>query len=140
MARREKANAEVARRFIEELCNGRRAEVAHELLTADHVYRDPHVQAKPGPEGMVEALKPYQDGLEGQWDLHEVIPVGDVVTLRWTGRGTHNGEVMGIPPTGRKVIVDAISILHFRDGRIAENFTVWDTLGMLQQLGVVPDA
>ena len=54
---------------------------------------------------------------------------GDRVTVRWTGSGTRVGEMKGIPPTGRTVRVD---------GKIAETWEVWDTLGFLQQLGVVP--
>lgn len=132
-------NEAVARRFLEEVCDGRRADVAAEVMTADHAYHDPHVPAKPGPEGMLEALQPFQDGLEGHWELREMFSSGDTVTMRWTGRGRHSGEVMGIPPTDREVFVEAISLLKFRDGKIAENFTMWDTLGMLQQLGVVPN-
>jgi predicted ester cyclase len=48
------------------------------------------------------------------------------------------GEINGIPPTGKKVSVSAISIHQMRDGKIAETWEVWDTLGFLQQLGVVP--
>ena len=58
--------------------------------------------------------------------------------MRWTGTGTHVGEVNGIAPTGRPIRVDAISIHRIRDGKIAETWEVWDTLGFLQQVGVVP--
>jgi predicted ester cyclase len=60
------------------------------------------------------------------------------VVVRWVGSGTHVAEVNGIPPTGKSVRVDAISIHKMRDGKIAETWEVWDTLGFLQQLGVVP--
>lgn len=131
-------NESIARSFFEDLCNGRQLDLARELLTGDHRYHDPHVDAGPGPDGMIQALKPYQEGLGGHWEIHDVIADDDRVVVRWTGTGTHDHEVMGIPPTGKHVEVDAISILRIEDGKIAENWTVWDTLGMLQQLGVVP--
>lgn len=60
------------------------------------------------------------------------------MTVRWTGSGTHVGEVNGIPPTGEAVGVDAISVHRMADGKIAETWEIWDTLGLLQQIGVVP--
>lgn len=60
------------------------------------------------------------------------------MVVRWTGSGTHIGEVNGIAPTGEKVEVDAISIHRMAGGKIAETWEVWDTLGFLQQLGAIP--
>ena len=56
---------------------------------------------------------------------------------RWIGHGVHSSELMGIPPTGREIHVDAITIQRIENGKIAEEWTVWDTLGLLQQIGVV---
>lgn len=83
-------------------------------------------------------VKVYQDGVDGHWAIEEIFSVGDRVTVRWTGTGTHVAELNGIPATGRTIRVDAISIHRMADGRIAETWEVWDTLGFLQQLGVVP--
>ena len=52
--------------------------------------------------------------------------------------GTHRGELMGIEPTGKSVSVEAISVFRIADGKIAEEWTVWDALGLMQQLGTVP--
>jgi predicted ester cyclase len=65
---------------------------------------------------------------------------GDRVIARWTGSGTHVGELMGITPTERPIEVDAISVFRIADGKIAEEWTVWDALGLLQQVGAVPAA
>jgi len=62
----------------------------------------------------------------------------DKVVVRWTGSGVHIGELNGIPPTGRPIRVDAITVHRMASGKIAETWEVWDTLGFLQQLGVVP--
>ena len=101
---------------------------------------DPQVPAGVGPAAMADVVSVYQKGVDGHWAIEEIFSVGDRVTVRWTGSGTHIGEVNGIPPTGNKVKVDAISIHRMNNGKVAETWEVWDTLGFLQQLGVVPTA
>jgi len=128
----------VVRRFYEEMNNGRKNELASELFTADHRLRDPQVVVQDGPEGVVDAAKPYQDALNGHWEINDIFSTGDKVVVRWTGTGEHVGELNGIPPTGKAIHVSAISIHRMADGKIAETWEVWDTLGLLQQLGVVP--
>ncbi len=56
---------------------------------------------------------------------------------RWTASGTHQGELMGIAPTGNRAAVTGITISRIADGKIAEDWVNWDTLGMMQQLGVI---
>jgi steroid delta-isomerase-like uncharacterized protein len=65
---------------------------------------------------------------------------GDVVISRWTSTGTHTGDLPMLPATGRTVLVTGILIDRFAGDRIAETWSNWDTLGMLQQLGAVPTA
>ena len=130
----------VVRRYYDQMCNERKNELAPELFTADHRMHDPQVPAGDGPDGMAATVSAYQQGVDGHWGVEEIFSTGDRVVVRWTGTGTHVGEMNGIPPTGRKISVDAISIHRMADGRIAETWEVWDTLGFLQQLGVVPAA
>ena len=132
-------NEDLARRFFEEFCDGRRLEIADEILASDHVYHDPQSPpSPPGRDGMKQVVGLYQDAVEGHWEVHEIVAAGDRVMVRWTGHGTHSGEIMGLAPTGRSIKVDALTLLRIEDGKIAENWTLWDTLGMLQQLGVAP--
>ncbi len=128
----------VVRRFYDEMSNGRRLELAEDLFTDDHVLHDPPVPAGTGPRGVAEAVRMYQDGVDGHWTIEEMFSAGDRVVVRWTGTGTHNGELNGIPATGRPIRVDAIAIHRMAGDRIAESREVWDTLGLLQQIGVVP--
>jgi steroid delta-isomerase-like uncharacterized protein len=128
----------VVRRFYEEMNNGRKNELAEELFTADHVMHDPQVPAERGPRGVAEVVRPYQEAVNGHWSIEDIFSADDKVVVRWVGTGTHVGEINGIPPTGRSVRVDAISIHRMESGKIAETWEVWDTLGFLQQLGVVP--
>jgi predicted ester cyclase len=60
------------------------------------------------------------------------------VVVRWTTRGTHKGELMGIPTTGKSVVVTGIDIFHISSGKVVESWANWDALGMMQQLGVIP--
>ncbi|MGH8975098.1 MAG: ester cyclase [Acidimicrobiia bacterium] len=132
------ANEAVVRRFYEQMCNERKNEMAWELFTPGHRLHDPQVPAADGPAGVAEVIATYQENVDGHWEIEEILSAGDRVVVRWTGSGTHIGEVNGIPPTGRAIRVDAISMHRLEDGQIAETWEVWDTLGFLQQLGVVP--
>lgn len=75
-------------------------------------------------------------------DLHftieEQIAEGDKTVTRWTARGTHRGELMGIPPTGKQVTGTGITIIRWANGKAEEAWLNSDGLGLLQQLGVVP--
>jgi predicted ester cyclase len=128
----------VVRRFYEQMNNERKNDLAGELFTSDHKMHDPQVPTPDGPDGMVAAVSTYQTGVDGHWGIDDIFSTGDKVVVRWTGTGAHVGEVNGIPPTGNKIRVDAISIHRMAGGKIAETWEVWDTLGFLQQIGVVP--
>ena len=128
----------VVRRFYEEMNNGRKNELAPELFTSGHVMHDPQVPAGKGPQGMVDVVSTYQEGVDGHWEIEEIFSAGDRVVVRWTGSGKHVGEINGIPATGKSIRVDAITIHRMGDGKIAETWEVWDTLTFLQQIGVVP--
>jgi steroid delta-isomerase-like uncharacterized protein len=133
-------NETLARRFFEELCNGRDDAVADEIVAAEYVSHGPHAPAASGPDGVKARVAVYQNALDGYWDVQEIHSMGDRVAVRWIGRGTHKAELMGVAPTGASIVVDAITIFRIADGRIAEEWTVWDALGLLQQVGAVPMA
>src|SRR5438067_13821679 len=132
------ADEAVVRRFYEQMCNERKNDLAPELFTADHKMHDPQAPCADGPDGIAEVVSVYQKGVEGHWHIEEIFSTDDRVVVRWTGTGTHVAELNGIPPTGKKIRVDAITIHRMQGGKIAETWEVWDTLGFLQQLGVVP--
>lgn len=137
-------NETVVKRFSEEMCNGRHNEIAPEIFSRQHRFHDPQVPGSDGPGDMTEVVRPYQDSLDGHWEIDAMYSAGDTVIVRWRGSGKHLGEVNGIPATGRDVRdvrdVNAITIHRMSDGKIAETWEVWDTLGFLQQLGVVPES
>ena len=131
-------NAAVVRRFYEQMCNERKNELADDLFTPDHVLHDPQVPAGVGPAAMAQVVATYQNAVDGHWGIEELTTTDDRVIVRWTGSGTHVAEINGIPATGKTIRVDAISVHRLSGGTIAETWEVWDTLGFLQQLGVIP--
>jgi steroid delta-isomerase-like uncharacterized protein len=75
-------------------------------------------------------------------DLHveveDLVTDGGKVVTRYSVHGTHKGELMGIPPTGRQVSIGGIAIDRFENGRSIEHWEYYDQMGMMQQLGVIP--
>jgi steroid delta-isomerase-like uncharacterized protein len=132
-------NEALVRRFFAEFCNERRGDVADEIVSQDYVSHGPQAPPAEGPEGVKVRVGLYQDSVDGQWRVDEIFSAaGDRVVTRWTGTGTHIGELMGLAPTGRPIAVEAITIHRIANGQIAEEWTVWDALGLLQQVGAVP--
>jgi len=136
------ANAKGSRRMIEEVFGAGKYELADELVAADAVGHDPALPETPtGPEGVKEAARGYRGAFPDlRMSAEEVVAQGDKVAIRWTARGTHKGELFGIAPTGKEATVTGITIDRWAGGKIAESWTNWDTLGLLQQLGAVPAA
>jgi steroid delta-isomerase-like uncharacterized protein len=131
-------NVLLVRRYYEDMCDGRRLDLAGALFAADCAFHDPQIPGVVGPQAIAAAIKMYQTGVEGRWAIEDIFASGDDrVTVRWTGSGVHTGDVMGIPPAGNAVRVDGISVFRIAGGKIAEAWEVWDTLTFLQQLGVV---
>jgi steroid delta-isomerase-like uncharacterized protein len=128
------------RRAVEEPWRGN-VDVIDELVATDYVGYDA-AEAEPirGPEGVKANIAKYKTGFpDGLVTVDHQIAEGDMVATRWTGRGTQTGEIAGLDPTGKQVTVAGLTISRLEDGKIAEEWTVWDTLGMLIQLGAVPE-
>jgi steroid delta-isomerase-like uncharacterized protein len=133
-------NEVLVRRFFDEMCNQRKLNIADELFASNHAYHDPQeAPTRPGPDGVRQVISTYQTAIaDAHWHVVETIVADDVIVTRWKGTGTHSKELHGIQATGKYVEVEGIWIHRFKNNRIVESWNVWDTLGMLQQLGVVP--
>lgn len=134
------ANKALARRLLEEAFNAGRLDVTDEIVATDFVGHDPSLPEEVrGPSGVKELIAGYRAAFP---DIHmtieDQIADGDRVVSRWRATGTHQGELMGIPGTGKQATVTGVTIDRIEDGRIAENWNYWDTLGLLQQLGAIP--
>jgi predicted ester cyclase len=125
-----KENKELIRRLIEEGNKGKAAAMAVIDRSID----------------MRGDLKDFKQ-MESEWydafpDMHytidDMVAEGDKVAARVTMTGTHKGEIMGIPPTNKKVTVSLIFIDRFAGGKIVEDNGIFDALDLMRQLGVVP--
>jgi predicted ester cyclase len=76
---------------------------------------------------------------EQRWEIRQVVGEGEVVVVYCTLHGRHTGDLMGIPPTNREVAQDYVHIVRFRDGKVVEHWGVRDDLGLMRQLGVLPE-
>ena len=132
-------NKNLVRRFFDEMCNQRKLNIADELFASNHKYHDPQTPSGSGPEGMKQVISTYQTAFpDAHWHVVETISSDNDIVTRWRATGTQKMELNGIPPTGKSVEVQGIWIHRFSNDKITESWNVWDTLGMLQQLGVVP--
>ena len=136
------ANKKASTRIIEEIFGGGNYDLADALVGSDAVGHDPALpEPVKGPEGLKEAARGYRAAFPDlKLTVDIAIAEGDFVTVRWTARGTHKGDLFGIAPTGKQATVTGITIDRYAGGKIAESWTNWDTLGLLQQLGAVPSA
>jgi steroid delta-isomerase-like uncharacterized protein len=116
---------------------------ARGLLADDLVDHDPleFPGRAPGADGLLQVVAMIRAAMPDlQRTIEQQITEGDRVVTRFRDHGTHEGELMGIPPTGRPVTLSGINIETVRDGRIAEVWHVEDLLGLMRQLGVVPES
>jgi len=128
----------ISRRFFENFWNTGNLNAIGELATEDVVFRDRDMGEHRGHDDTRAFLTMYRTAFPDlRFAIEEQIAEGDKVVTRWKARGTHRGELMGIPPTERSVAVSGVTIDHIVDGRIAESIGSWDALGMMQQLGVL---
>ena len=133
------ANKALDRRVLEEVWNQGNLDFIDDIYTQDYVF---HIAGQPdvqGPEGVRQFITMYRSAFPDlNYTIEDQIAEGDMVVSRWTCTGTHQGEFMGIPPTGKQGIAGGMIMRHIIDGKSVEEWLVWDALGMMEQLGVVP--
>jgi steroid delta-isomerase-like uncharacterized protein len=134
------SNKALSRRLLEEAFNAGNIDVVDELVTTDVVNHDAALpEAMIGPDAAKASIRGYRTAFPDlRITIEEQIADDQGVATRWSAKGTQEGELMGMPASGKQATVTGITIDRIVDGRIAESWTNWDTLGMLQQLGVVP--
>ena len=125
--------------FIEEVINKQNLNTANNLVSEDFTEHVPFPGQGPGREGLKFALNSMFLGFpDMKWTVDEQIAEGEKVVSRFTWTGTHKGEFMGIPPTNKKVKVWGVVIDVVRNGLFSESRIIMDSVGLLQQLGVMP--
>ena len=135
------ADAElIVKRLFEEPWRGN-FDVIDEFVAPNYVGHDP-AEPEPirGPAGLRANIEKYLAGFPGGGvTVDDQIVDGEKVATRWTGRGTQTGEVAGIAPTGKEVTISGLTISRLEGGMVVEEWATWDTLGMLIQLGAIPE-
>ena len=128
----------IVRRLLEEPWT--ELDVVDELVDESYVGHDPSLPAPLyGPQGFKDNVSMFRAAYsDARITVDEQIAEGDTVASRWTGRGTHDGELMGVGASGNQVTVSGIVVSRVANGKVVEEWTNWDTLGMLQQIGAVP--
>jgi predicted ester cyclase len=132
-------NKALVRRFVDEVQSGGNIDLIDEICSPGFVNHS----APPGVPADREGIKIVTAMFRGAFPdsyftVEDMVAEGDKVATRKTFHGTHEGEFMGMPPSGRAVSMGLIDIVRIYDGRVVEHWAMGDSLGLMQQLGVIP--
>ena len=131
-------NKALVRRIAEAWDKGNLA-VADKLLAPNFVAHNLPARVAGDREGFKQAISMTRAAFpDFRLTVEDMVAEGDKVAYRMTWRGTHKGEYMGIAPTGKQVTVSGILIFRIEGSKIVEQWAEVDSMGMMQQLGVVP--
>jgi predicted ester cyclase len=133
-------NKALFRRFVEEVENQKNPDRIDEFFAADYLDHNPPPFGVPGIEGLKQAMQMFFSAFP---DLHveveDLVAEGDKVVGRLTVTGTHQGEMMGIAATGKRISMAEIHIVRYSGGKVVEHWGIEDNMSMMQQLGVIPE-
>ncbi len=134
-------NKALVRRYAEELLNRRNLDLFDEIFAPDFVQYGVNPDQVSGVDELKQFFVMLDSGFpDFQVTIEDLFAAeGDKVVLRFTFRGTHQGEFMGVAPTGRQVTMSGIDIFGVADGKIVELWNEEDVLGMMQQVGAIPE-
>lgn len=131
------SNKAIVLRLMEECLNQHNLGVHPQIYSEGFVHHSPALGELRGEEHIQFLASMFAAFPDSRWNVLDQMAEGDKVVTRWTLNATHNGTFMGIAPTGNQVKSGGICIARIVDGKIVEEWEEWDTLGMMQQLGVV---
>lgn len=135
------ANKTVVRRFMDEIVNRRNPAAAPEICAANEAWHGAGIGEIIGLEHLSRTLGAFIHAFPDlTCSVEDLFGDGDYVATRWLATGTHRGELMGQPPTGRPVEFDGISIFRVENGKIAEEWWHGNLAGLMQQIGPAPAA
>ncbi len=132
-------NKAIVRRFFEEGPSKGNISAADDLLSPDFAMHVP-LPASPGVEGINEVITACRAAFEHlNVTVEDMIAEGNTVAARFTARGVHKGNFMDLPATGKPITMTGIEIFRIKDGKIVELWGEANLLGLMQQLGIVPE-
>jgi steroid delta-isomerase-like uncharacterized protein len=130
---------DIVERLTDEVWTKGNLDAIDELVAPDFMGTSPTDGEFRGPDGFRQLVQRYLTAFSNtEMKIDRVIGEGNWCAAHWTARGTHTGELMGIAPTGREVTVMGMELDRCQNGKLVESHGLFDALGMLQQLGVVP--
>jgi steroid delta-isomerase-like uncharacterized protein len=132
------AHKALARRVFEEVLNGRNLDLLDQVATPDYIEHNPLPGQRTGIDGIRDRYTMVLTAFDPQFTVEDLVAEGDRVVLRWSQSGTHVGQFLGMPPTGRSYRTSGIEIWRVENGKLTEHWDVVDVFGQLQQLGLVP--
>jgi steroid delta-isomerase-like uncharacterized protein len=134
-------NKTIVRRLFDELWNKGNLPVADELIAPTYTHHDASTpDVGRGPESEKKRVTLYRTAFaDMRLTIEDLIAEGETVVARWTCRGAHKGDLNGIAPTGKQIAISGVSLVRFTGGKMVEGWINWDALGLMQQLGVVPE-
>jgi ketosteroid isomerase-like protein len=134
-------NKTVVRRLFDELWNKGNLQLADEVFAPTYQHHDPSTpDLGKGPEGEKKRANLYRNAFHDlRLNIEDLLADGETVVARWSCRGVHKGELSGIAPTNKQIAITGTTIVLFANGKIVEGFVNWDALGLMRQLGVVPE-
>jgi len=136
-----KESKALERRFFKEWNKGKAAAMAviDELGATDCVYHSASGEEIHGLKGFKKSMSEFYSAFpDNHFTINDMVAEGDKVAVRWTLTGTHKGKFIGVPPTNKKITMWGIAIDRIAGGKFVETWERFDTLGFMQQLGIVP--
>ena len=132
-------NKAIVRRFVDEVQSKGNIDAIDELCSPEFVNHSAPPGVPSDREGVKHVTAVFRQAFPGSYfTVEDMVAEGNTVATRKTFHGTHQGEFMGIPPTGQQVSIGLIDIVRIVDGKVAEHWSMGDDLAMMQQLGVIP--
>ena len=132
-------NKTIARRITEDIWGNGNLALIDELYAPNYVNHNPFPGFAPDREGLKQSVTMMRAAFPDlRSQIEDLIAEEDKVVARFGGHGTHKGELMGVPPTGKEVAFTGIQICRIVDGKVVEDWTELDMMGVMVQLGVVP--
>lgn len=137
------SNKEICRTLLDTVYKGgRHDEIIHKFVAPDAVDHELEAYAVPymtTPETLAMFLDLYKTAFPDlRLEIQDMVAEGDRVATRWIMRGTHMGPLMGIDPSRQRIEVKGLRIDRLAKGQIVETWGSWDVLGMLEQIGALP--
>lgn len=128
-------------RYNDEAINRGRLELIDQIFAADYVDHVPGQPDNRGPDGQKQFIAAMRGGFPDiQFTVEDRLVEGDQLFVRWTARGTHEGDYLGVPATGRPIKISGMALHRFANGKFQESWDHFDAVGLLQQLGAMPAA